>query len=150
MVKLRKDLVGVVYFGGKPYKAGDSVPDEFPVGGHVAADGKDHFPQAQEPAGGPQVEPLSGEDQAAAEALGLPVDGLSPDAVRGALAGYEQGRADTLAQAAQGTAYDPGAEGETVEKVNAYLAEHPDEAAAVLAAEAAGPARAGVLGEYLA
>lgn len=156
MVKLRKDLSGVVYFGGKAFKGGETVPDEYPVGSHLSADGKDHnFPQPAQVRTpetgeqGPQVEPLSEEEQARAAELGLP-EGMDPNLVRGAILGYDQGRQDTLAEAALGSAYDPTADGETVEKVNAYLVEHPEEAAAVLAAEAAGEARVGILEQYTA
>jgi hypothetical protein len=41
--------------------------------------------------------------------------------------------------------FDPSAH--TVDEVNAYLAEHPDERDAVLEAERAGKGRVGVLGE---
>lgn len=192
MVKLRDDLVGVVYLNGHAYSAGDEIPDGVRVGGHLTEDGKDHGHLMPEPpkavtagdriplteaeaieatalglqldgdpewvrgalaghllgvAAQPQSEPLSDEEAAYAEKLGMPTD-IHPERIRGAIVGYEQGSADTLAAAARGTAFDPSDAG--VEVVQQYIAANPTEAPAVLALEAAGKARKGILGEYLA
>ncbi|QZN86892.1 hypothetical protein [Cellulomonas sp. C5510] len=151
MVKLRDDLVGVVYLNGRAYSAGDEVPDDVRVGAHLTEDGQEHgapaaltVPDPDAVAGAP--EPLTAEESAHAEKVGLPTD-IAPERVRGALVGYEQGIADTLAFAARGTAFDPS--DANVEQVQQHIAENPSETAAVLALEAAGKARRTILDEYL-
>lgn len=152
MVKLREDLVGVVYLNGQAYKAGDTVPEGVAVGGHVTEDGQDYGYLTPEPPTavivGSQI-PLTEAEATAAVELGLPLDGHEPEFLRGAIEGHRQGVADTLARAAAGSAFDPSEDGNTLDVVNAYLAEHPEEAAAVLAYEARGDARKGILDAYL-
>lgn len=93
-----------------------------------------------------QPEPLSDEESTAAEALGLP-DDIHPERTRGAIVGYEQGVADSLARAAAGTAFDPS--DANIEAVQKHIAENPTETAAVLALEATGKGRRTILDEYL-
>ena len=192
MVKLRDDLVGVVYLNGRAYSAGDEVPDDVRVGGHLTEDGKDYGHLTPEPpravVEGSQIplteveaaaaeaigldlaghepewlrgavaghqlaadalsgEPLTADEIAAAEALGLPTD-VHTERIRGAIEGHQHGVADTLANAAKGTGFDP-ADAPNADAVHEYVAAHPDETAAILALEAAGKARKGILGEYL-
>lgn len=146
-VKLRNDLDGVVFIGGVAYGAGDKVPDGVAVGGHLTADGKDHgFP---EPAAAPvpdDVDPLTDDETAQAEALGVPTD-VHPERVRGALLGYSQGRQDVLTAAAVGSEFDP--EGHTVEEVLAHLDENPDDAVTVAVLEARGKHRTGILDRFV-
>lgn len=151
MVKLRDDLIGVVYLNGQPYAAGGEVPEGVRVGAHLTEDGQEHGAPAAAPApnadaveAGP--EPLTEEETALAEKIGLPTD-IHPERARGAILGYEQGVTDSLTRAATGTGFDPS--DENVDAVTAYLTEHPDEAVAVLALEATGKARTTILSEYL-
>ncbi len=152
MTKLRDDLIGVVYLNGRAYAAGDEVPDDVRVGAHLTEDGEEHGAPAttESPvvatASVDTVEPLTPEEIAAAEAVGLPTD-VSPERVRGALVGYEQGVADSLTLAATGTTFDPA--DVDIDAVETYLTEHPTEKLAVLVLEATGKARKTILGEYL-
>lgn len=192
-VKLRGDLVGVVYLNGQPYAAGAEVPEGVRVGGHLTEDGHDHGAPEPKPADRespeasgtpltveeaaeaeaiglpadastewlrgalvghqiaaetqPGLDPLTDDEKTAAEALGLPTD-IHPERIRGAIEGHGQGVTDTLANAARGTAFDP-ADAPNADAVHEYVAAHPDETVAILALEAAGKARKGILGEYL-
>lgn len=156
MVKLRDDLDGVVFLNGQAYKAGDEIPEGVRVGGHLTEDGKDYGAPAAAaqptPAGDPTPapDPLSESEVEAAKAIDLPYEDLDAPFVRGALAGYAQGHddgvAETLSHAAVGSAFDLSA---TIPEVLKYIDENPDETAAILALEAAGEARKGILGEYL-
>lgn len=89
MVKLRDDLTGVVYLNGQQYGAGDEVPDGVRVGAHLTEDGQEHG--APEPVDREVPDagtPLTHEEVATAEALGLPTDAHS-QWVRGAIAGHQ-------------------------------------------------------------
>jgi hypothetical protein len=56
----------------------------------------------------------------------------------------DSGTIDPPPEGGEGGAYDPGEY--TVEQVNTWLEKHPDQRDQVLAAEAQGKARAGILG----
>lgn len=172
MARIREDLDGVVTAGSVTLLAGDVIPDGVHVGGHLTDDGL----PANAPVAPAQTTPtevatdvLSEDDRNAAEAIGFPHEGQSPEFVRGALVGHAQGYEDALAQlarvqaeadAADETADDGVIEGQgTLEafdpadhnaiEVHAYLAEHPDEIPAVLALELAREKpRAGIVDKY--
>lgn len=157
MTKIRSDFEGSVFLNGKPYAAGDKVPDGVHVGAHLTADGKEYgapvaapIPTGDVTATAPAPDPLTPEETEQAEGIGLPFEDLDPTFVRGVLAGHAQGRedgvAETLTHAAAGTKLDLSA---NVPDVLAHIEAHPDETAAVLALEAAGEARAGILKKYL-
>lgn len=98
MAKIRKDFDGSVTVAGVVLRAGDRIPEGVRVGGHLTEDGK--------PVGGVpvsveqpvdacatacrRVEPLTVEELAEAESLGIPTD-LHPERVRGAIFGFEVG-----------------------------------------------------------
>lgn len=182
-VKLRDDLVGVVFLNGQPYAAGDEIPEGVRVGGHLTEDGQDHGTpepvREVQDAGTPltieevataealglptdahsqwvrgaiaghaaaQGDPLTDEEKATAETLGLPAD-LHPEQIRGAIVGYGQGTNDQLARAATRIEFDPS--DANVDEVQQYILDHPSEAVSVLALEAAGKDRRGIVGEYL-
>jgi hypothetical protein len=145
-VKLRKDLEGVVFLDGRPYRAGETVPDGVRVGAHVSADGKDHGVPDAPAVQGEQVDALTDVEQTRAVELGIPTEDVHPERVRGALVGYEQGRADVLLQAATASDFDPAEE--TVEGVEGHLVEHPEDLVSVLVLEARGQARKGILDAY--
>lgn len=97
MVKLRDDLVGVVYLNGQPYAAGDEIPEGVRVGGHLTEDGQDHGAPEPKPADLEVPDagtPLTIDEVATAEALGLPTDAHS-QWVRGAIAGHGVGASGT-------------------------------------------------------
>ncbi len=89
MARIRRSLDGVVIVNGHTLHAGDLVPDGVVVGPHLLGDGEEASEQSCD--GCRTVEPLTGEELDAAEKIGLPVEGLDPERVRGAVFGFEVG-----------------------------------------------------------
>ena len=190
MARIRADLTGVVHTDRGVFKAGDEIPDDVSIGGHLtdtgepvgpfktvsgpSLDGTEHeyatdIPRAD------AVEPLTDGELVEAGRIGVPVD-VHPERVRGAILGYSQGWDDAHAaftvpplEQADGAvaAVIPGQEelfsaGDPAEhetptfdpsehnapEVHAYLKANPDDAARVLALEAAGKRRSGILGVH--
>lgn len=171
MARIREDLDGVVTAGSVTLRAGDDIPDGVHVGGHLTDTGVAvNAPVAQAVTqevahvhAADDVEPLTEDETAAADDLGITTTDVHPERVRGALAGYLDGwnaavvelgkeQADSSDDGViegQGEliAFDP-ADHNAVE-VHAYLAEHPDEIPAVLALELAREKpRTGIVDKY--
>lgn len=89
MARIRRSLDGVVIVNGHTLHAGDRVPDGVVVGEHLLGDGEETSEQSCD--GCRVMEPLTGDELAAAEKIGLPVEGLDPERVRGAVFGFEVG-----------------------------------------------------------
>lgn len=98
MAKIRKDFDGSVTVAGVVLRAGDRIPEGVRVGGHLTEDGKpvgdvpvtDAEPVDACATACRRVEPLTVEELAEAESLGIPTD-LHPERVRGAIFGFEVG-----------------------------------------------------------
>lgn len=97
MARIRKDLDGSVVVAGRVLKAGDQIPDGARVGGHLVEGGKavgvsvaDSVPVGDCLDGCKLVTPLTPDETAEADALGIPTD-VHPERVRGALLGYQVG-----------------------------------------------------------
>lgn len=176
MARIREDLAGVVTAGSVTLRAGDVIPDGVHVGGHLTEDGLPaNVPVApvQEVVNAPvtnvyapvDVEPLTEDENASAEDLGITTVDVHPERVRGTLVGYLDGWNAAVVelgkeQAPDDTADDGVIEGQgTLEafnpadhnavEVHAYLAEHPEEIPAVLALELAREKpRAGIVDKY--
>lgn len=168
MAQIRADFDGTVFTTAGPLVAGDVIPDGVHVGGHLTEDGKAvNAPVALVLAVAPvldDAEPLTDDETASAEALGLLTDGIHPEGVRGTLVGYAQGWDDAVAELAKEQAETAGDTGEQIEgqgelvafdptdhvavDVHEYIAAHPDEKDAVLALEVAGKNRSSLLAKY--
>ena len=174
MARIREDLDGVVTAGSVTLRAGDVIPDGVHVGGHLTDTGVAvNVPVApvQEVVNAPvtnvyaavDVEPLTDDETAAADDLGITTVDVHPERVRGTLVGYLDGWNAAVVELAkeqapeadgqiegQGTleAFDPG--DHVAVEVHEYIAAHPDEKDAVLALEVAGKNRSSLLAKYTA
>lgn len=96
MARIRKDFDGTVVVAGRVLKAGDQIPDGARVGAHLVEGGKDVGVSVASVAVGDcqdgckLVTPLTPDEIAEADALGVPTD-VHPERVRGALLGYQVG-----------------------------------------------------------
>lgn len=89
MAKIREDLDGVVRVGSLTLRADDVVPEGVRVGAHLTEDAE---PVEAAPCEGCRiVEPLTEEEVEAAGEIDLPVEGLDPERVRGAILGFAEG-----------------------------------------------------------
>lgn len=158
MVKIRKDLVGVITAAdGVVLRAGDKVPAGVFVGGHATETGEDANAPAPAVKVEADVEALTGDEQEIAGSLGLPTDGLHPERVRGALVGYQQGWDDAVRELSNPST-DPAGDDEppalfdpsehNADVVHEHLAAHPDDVQRVLELERNGKARSGILSKY--
>lgn len=172
MAKIRKDVVGVVHAGGIVLRAGDTIPDGVRVGGHLTDTGKAVGPagevkpvqNAADASSGRDVDPLNEDELEAAALIDLPVEGVDPERVRGAIIGHGEGyRAGwdaAVAAADAGTvegvapegapevdsAFDPSEH--NAPAVHEYLEENPEDTERVLGLERAGKGRSGILDKY--
>lgn len=163
MVKIRKDLVGVITAAeGVVLRAGDKVPAGVFVGGHATETGEDANAPVEPVTVESGVAVLTDDEIEAAENLEVPTVGVHPERVRGALVGYQQGWDDAVRELHENgtwTPNEPPASGEeppalfdpsehNADVVHEHLAEHPDDVQRVLELERNGKARSGILSKY--